>query len=458
MVWFMLHPVSVPKMDFDLPSDRQAHGDPSGRMGWFLMLALSGLLGLSACVDLTEPWKIGGPDTGAGGTAMPPADAPVSVVGSGGQSGNPFDGTSEVPDGAEAIDGRAGTGGRGGGVDAGDASAGLLDSGPTSVDSAVDGYDQRDVAGGSGGSDVPRGGAGGAGGSGGRGGGRTGGAGGSGGVTTGSGGRTGGSSGRTGGSSGSGGVVVLDASADASFEAPDLVGDVLPSLGLVAYYPCESADGASLPDLSGQANHGTLATGPTPTGGSTGRDAGASPAFAFVGGKVGKALALNAATNAYVDLPAGILAQASELTVATWIRVHASTSFMRVFDFGHDTYAFMYLTTNKNNAVHFRIAAPSVTDAAALDEVLDGPALAIDTWTHLALTIGSDGIALYLDGVRAASTPNASLRPSDLGSITNRFIGRSEFAVDPYLDGDIDEYRIYNRVLDAAEIAALAGG
>jgi hypothetical protein len=253
-------------------------------------------------------------------------------------------------------------------------------------------------------------------------------------------------------------VAVLDAGTDASFDSRDLADDGLPSVGLVAYYPCESASGTSLPDLSGQANHGTLAQGPTPTGGSTGRDAGASPAFAFVDGKVGKALALNAATNAYVDLPAGILAQASDLTVATWIRVHASTSFMRVFDFGHDTYAFMYLTTNKNNAVHFRIAAPSVTDAAALDVVLDGPAMSLDTWTHLALTIGGDGISLYVDGLRAASTASSALRPSDLGSISNRFIGRSEFSTDPYLDGDIDEYRIYNRVLDAAEIAALAGG
>jgi hypothetical protein len=44
-----------------------------------------------------------------------------------------------------------------------------------------------------------------------------------------------------------------------------------------------------------------------------------------------------------------------------------------------------------------------------------------------------------------------------LGDTSNNFIGRSPFTTDPYLDGQIDEFRIYNRVLSPAEIGALAG-
>jgi hypothetical protein len=43
-----------------------------------------------------------------------------------------------------------------------------------------------------------------------------------------------------------------------------------------------------------------------------------------------------------------------------------------------------------------------------------------------------------------------------LGSTPNDWIGKSEFAANPYLDGAIDEFRIYNRALSAAEISALA--
>jgi hypothetical protein len=51
-----------------------------------------------------------------------------------------------------------------------------------------------------------------------------------------------------------------------------------------------------------------------------------------------------------------------------------------------------------------------------------------------------------------------SLHPSDLGSTPNNYFGRSQYASDPYLDGSLDEIRIYDRALTTAEISALAGG
>ena len=48
-----------------------------------------------------------------------------------------------------------------------------------------------------------------------------------------------------------------------------------------------------------------------------------------------------------------------------------------------------------------------------------------------------------------------TLRPSNLASTTNNWIGRSQFAVDPLFDGLIDDFRIYSRALTATEIAAL---
>ncbi|HSB02319.1 MAG TPA: LamG-like jellyroll fold domain-containing protein [Anaerolineales bacterium] len=42
-----------------------------------------------------------------------------------------------------------------------------------------------------------------------------------------------------------------------------------------------------------------------------------------------------------------------------------------------------------------------------------------------------------------------------LGSTTQNWIGRSEYSSDPYLNGAIDEFRIYSRALSAAEVLAL---
>jgi hypothetical protein len=47
------------------------------------------------------------------------------------------------------------------------------------------------------------------------------------------------------------------------------------------------------------------------------------------------------------------------------------------------------------------------------------------------------------------------LRPSNLGNTMNNWIGRSAFSQDPYFAGLIDDFRVYNRALTAADITAL---
>jgi len=46
-----------------------------------------------------------------------------------------------------------------------------------------------------------------------------------------------------------------------------------------------------------------------------------------------------------------------------------------------------------------------------------------------------------------------TLNPSSLGSTVNNYIGKSQYP-DPYLDGALDEFRIYSVGLSSAEIAA----
>jgi hypothetical protein len=47
-----------------------------------------------------------------------------------------------------------------------------------------------------------------------------------------------------------------------------------------------------------------------------------------------------------------------------------------------------------------------------------------------------------------------SLNPASLGSTTQNYIGKSQFGSDPYLNGAVDDFRIYSRALSASEIAA----
>ncbi|MDP8998791.1 MAG: LamG domain-containing protein, partial [Myxococcota bacterium] len=48
-----------------------------------------------------------------------------------------------------------------------------------------------------------------------------------------------------------------------------------------------------------------------------------------------------------------------------------------------------------------------------------------------------------------------TLSPSSLGVTTQNWLGRSQFSLDAYLTGQIDNFRIYNRPLTAAEVKQL---
>jgi hypothetical protein len=74
----------------------------------------------------------------------------------------------------------------------------------------------------------------------------------------------------------------------------------------------------------------------------------------------------------------------------------------------------------------------------------------------VAVTMNAGIGILYLDGMAVGTNHNLTLNPASLGSTTRNFLGRSQSASDPYLNGALDEFRIYNAALSSAEIAATA--
>ena len=77
-----------------------------------------------------------------------------------------------------------------------------------------------------------------------------------------------------------------------------------------------------------------------------------------------------------------------------------------------------------------------------------GPALTAGTWTHLAVTYDNAQLRLYKNGVQVTQT--ASTGAIQASSLPLRIGGNAIWG--EYTDGRIDEVRIYNRALSAAEI------
>ena len=155
-------------------------------------------------------------------------------------------------------------------------------------------------------------------------------------------------------------------------------------------------------------------------------------------------------SNDYVDLPDGSVEGLDDFTIASWVRLDSTAAWRRLFDFGTGTSDYMYLAPTSGSTVRFAIT----TSGGGSEQVINGStALATGTWVHVAVTkVGNTG-RLYVNGVQSGSSNTSmTLSPSDLGTTTQNWIGRSQYSGDPYLNGRVDDFRIYNRGLSTAEV------
>jgi hypothetical protein len=238
--------------------------------------------------------------------------------------------------------------------------------------------------------------------------------------------------------------VTADVATDA---APDAA-NVLPT-GLIAYYPCEKADGTNLTDMSGNGNHGTLHTA-TGNGGSSGSG------YTFGSGKVGNALTLSQAGSGYVSLPYWIFSTTTDITIATWVRLNTLTVWQRLFDTGTNANLNQNTATGTSYATLFlkdlnnKLGLSSTQNGYGSAQQITADALPTGVWKHVTVVFSSGTAAIYVDGTMV-SMASSILPPQALG-LNYAFIGKSQFGVDPFIDAQIDEFRVYNRALSASEI------
>lgn len=168
-------------------------------------------------------------------------------------------------------------------------------------------------------------------------------------------------------------------------------------------------------------------------------------------GKYGNGLSLDGSNNSYLNIEAGNVKDLTNFTISTWFKLDESNNWSRIFDFGSGANTYMFLT-NKNGAngtVRF-----AFKNGGTEEQINTSVVAQTAVWTHVAITLnGSVGI-LYIDGVEVGRNDAMTINPSMLGVTTQNYIGKSQFS-DPYLKATIDDFRIYNRALNASEITTL---
>jgi hypothetical protein len=192
----------------------------------------------------------------------------------------------------------------------------------------------------------------------------------------------------------------------------------------------DEAAGTTATDASGHGNNGTL-TGATRT----------------TAGKFGGALSFNGVSDTVTVADTDSLDLTSEMTLEAWVKPSAAgnwrTAILKETAAGL-AYA-LYASTDASTPAAY------VNLGGALDQSAAGAAaLSTTDWTHLAATYDGATVRLYVNGALAGSASLSGALTTSAGAL--RIGGNSVWG--EFFAGLIDEVRVYNRALSAAEIAA----
>jgi Concanavalin A-like lectin/glucanases superfamily len=256
-----------------------------------------------------------------------------------------------------------------------------------------------------------------------------------------------GSGGAASGGAGSGGV----GSGGTGGGAGGAVSSVDPDL--VLWYRFDEASGQTAVDSSGFAGGPRNAT--LSAAGTGGAIASSSTIHKVGTGAVG--LTANGSTGGgYVVVPSLYDLVPEAVTITCWVYTTSSAQSQRVFDFGDNTTTFMFLTTTDTSGF-VRLAI--TTSGLILEQrIQTATSLSLNSWHHVALVLaaGTPHVGyIYVDGMLAASNLALTLGVHDLGVTTSNYLGRSQFATDAYLNGALDDFRVYKRALTQLEISTI---
>ena len=203
-----------------------------------------------------------------------------------------------------------------------------------------------------------------------------------------------------------------------------------PPPSLVAAYSFDEGSGTTANDVSGNANHGTI----TGAGWTTGR--------------FGQALSFDGVNDIINVLDSNSLDLTTEMTLEAWLRPAVAGSSWRTAIFKQRPGNMAYSLYSKRNT---DLPLGEITVGTTTVKAVTGTSgLALNAWSHLALTYDGTNLRLYLNGAQVALTVTSGTIATSTGPLT---IGGNPIWGE-WFNGVMDEIRIYRRALTAAEITA----
>lgn len=227
------------------------------------------------------------------------------------------------------------------------------------------------------------------------------------------------------------------------------------SSGLVGYWSFDEGAGTTAHDYSGSGNHGALVNSPQ-----------------WVDGVKGKCLKFNG-SNQYINLFNSLTSETTgsnkKFSICFWLKLLVNTGAQQAIIGKYDTLSSNRSWTTFLNSDRSLSFYTSFDGTASNYRRIDSSAgiLPINKWVYISITFdgsilsgdGLDRVKIFISGRNVGTTLGATV--GTLGDIFNGNnvlgIGATNILTTPslFLNGNLDEVRIYNRALQQSEITSL---
>jgi hypothetical protein len=232
-------------------------------------------------------------------------------------------------------------------------------------------------------------------------------------------------------------AVARDAAGNISSAAATItVANTAPATVLAGHWKLDEGLGTTASDSSGNGHTGTLINGPAWTTG------GINYALSFDG------------VDDYVHVPHATALDAYPLSIAVWTKTAATgaNGIVNKYVPGSRNGYQVFASSGNLCAWYFKDASNYIWDGTGCS--LPVPGYNDNQWHHVVFVVDASGGKIYVDGLEKAS--RAWTGAAGTTSTTQDLsLGRYPGTATPYFPGSLDDVRIYNGALTAAEVLAL---
>ena len=164
-----------------------------------------------------------------------------------------------------------------------------------------------------------------------------------------------------------------------------------------------------------------------------------------VKGKIGSALSFDGKDD-YVEILRDTSLEPNRITVAFWAQVNAFGVPLAKRQLASPSSRGYLFYGGGSTEIHFR-----VYDSGGIARAAEGPVLSPNTWYHIVGVYDGANVILYVNTIKYLGD---AMTGDILHSLESLLIGAQHYAGAKisFLNGIIDEVRIYNRVFSAREI------